>query len=390
MKIRFVLHHVYGAGGGVLRVVLNLIEDLKTRHDAELVSVLRRYDEATRPLPEGVPVTTLVDMRGEDTDGGSTVRLREGDLAEPSQLIVASEPRYKEYSRFSDDKLSAYISSVDDGVLVGMQPGIIAAIAQLGRPSVVRIGQEHRPFTSRAKDLRQELLPYYAKLDMFLTLTQRDMNRYVPRFPPGTRVGFIPNGIPEYVGKPSDHTNKVVVAAGRLKRGKGFDRLVTAWKKVAQAHPDWELRIFGEGKLRPQLEQQIQDLGVSGSARLMGFSTSLAAEMAEGSLFVLSSRIEGYPMVLVEAMASGLPVVSFDCPTGPREIIAPDQDGFLVQRNDIDGLADGMNRMIEIGEEGRRKMGDAALEKARAQTQPVISARWEQIFQELLAAKSTR
>ena len=91
---------------------------------------------------------------------------------------------------------------------------------------MVRIGQEHRPFTSRSRDLRLELLPFYARLDMFLTLTERDMNRCLRMLPPSTRVGFMPNGIPEYDGTTSDQTSRVVVAAGRLKRGKGFDQLI--------------------------------------------------------------------------------------------------------------------------------------------------------------------
>ncbi len=98
--------------------------------------------------------------------------------------MVTIEPRYKEHSRFSDDRLSQYISSVDDGVLIGMQPGITGAIALLGHPSVVRIGQEHRPFISRRRDLRSELLPYYAKLDMFLTLTERDRIATCPSLHP--------------------------------------------------------------------------------------------------------------------------------------------------------------------------------------------------------------
>jgi glycosyltransferase involved in cell wall biosynthesis len=386
LKIRFLMHDLFGPGGGVLKVVLGLAGDLAQRHDVELVSAVRFREEATHRLPEGVRVRTLADLRPRVQPRGPAGALRRWARQQPSRVVPRDDPRFSQHNRYTDLRLARYLWSVRGGVLIGMQPVMNVAIARLARPSTVRIAQEHRPFVSRNAGLREAAVQYYPRLDMFLTLTERDAQRYRTELGDGVPVRAIPNGTPVYTGTPSDHSSKVVVAAGRLERSKGYDRLIEAWAGVARRHPDWELRIFGEGRDRDALQEQIDKLGLAGSARLMGYSAHLAEDMAAASLFVLSSRAEGYPMVLLEAMSCGLPVVSFDCPTGPREIITPDSDGLLVPNGDVEGLADAVSRLIGLGE-GRREMGRAALQTAWQRDQAAITARWEELCSELLAAK---
>lgn len=386
MQIRFLLHDVHGAGGGVLKVALNLAGELGRRHDVELVSVLRRVDEPMHTMPSGVAVRTLLDERARAPDPDPAGLLPETATKPPSRLILPEDPWYEQHSLDSDTQLLRYLRSVRGGVLIGMQPGLSVAIARFAPAEVLRVAQEHRPFSSRPKSLREASLRYYPRLDVFLTLTRRDARRYRRELGEDVSVGVMPNGAPAVRGPTSDLDSLVVVAAGRLERSKGFDRLLDAWAIVARRHPDWELRIFGEGGQRADLEEQIATLDLAGSARLMGYTTRLSEEMAAASLFVLSSRVEGYPMVMLEAMACGLPVVSFDCRTGPREIIRPGRDGFLVPDGDVEGLAAAINRTIEMGD-GRRALGAAALRAARRRTQSAVAARWEQLLERRLAAK---
>ncbi len=386
MKISFLLHTVYGPGGGVQTVVRNLAADLAERHEVEVVSVVRFRDEPVHALPDNVTVRSLVDTRTDRLPAGERAALEQA-LSEPSTLMPANEPHYRTFSRATDRALTEFIGSVTEGALIGMQPGLNLAVARLARPEVVRVGQDHRPFQVRRGELREAMLADLPRLDAFLVLTENDARRYRKVLAEDLRIEVMPNATPSYSGTPSTLDQKVVTAAGHLRRKKGFDRLIRAWSMVAERHPDWELRIYGSGPLRERLEHMIETRGLQGKVRLMGYSTRLREEMAQSSLFVLSSRVEGYGMVLVEAMSCGVPVVSFDAPSGPASIIHHGVDGYLVPNNDIPALAQQINKVIEMSGRKRRKLAEGGLRNAAGRTQATISARWEQLLTELHEAK---
>jgi glycosyltransferase involved in cell wall biosynthesis len=199
----------------------------------------------------------------------------------------------------------------------------------------------------------------------------------------------MPNGVPELGGRRAELANKTVVAAGRIGPQKGFDRLLPAWAKVAPEHPDWELKIWGGGKGIGKLRRQAEELGIADSAHLMGFTNHLHEELADSALYVMSSRKEGFPMVLLEAMSAGLPVVSFDCPTGPRDIIREGVDGFVVPDGDGEALAQAMSRLMDDAEM-RKAFGAAAVEGAARYDLGTIAHRWEELLAEAEAAKTGR
>jgi glycosyltransferase involved in cell wall biosynthesis len=366
VKIRFLMHDVYGQGGGVLTVVRHLSAELAKRHEVEIVSVLRSQEEPVHAFPAGVTVTPL-------TEVGKKRR----NARRPSKVIPESEPRYARFSVYSDNMLKRYLKAVDDGVLIGMQPGVNVAIAKLANDSVLKLGQDHVPFRLRSPELREAMRVTLPRLDTFLTLTETDARQYRKLFGRSLRVGVIPNAAPAYDGPLSDHTQKVVTAAGRLERLKGFDRLLEAWALVHSKHPDWQLRIYGSGSQQQDLEEQIRSLDLEGSATLMGYSNQLPAELAKSSVFAMSSRFEAYGMVMVEAMAAGVPAVAFDCPTGPRDIIDDGVNGFLVPNRDVEGFAEALVTMIEMGDR-RRELGRGARRTAESLSQEAIAQRWEE------------
>jgi glycosyltransferase involved in cell wall biosynthesis len=138
----------------------------------------------------------------------------------------------------------------------------------------------------------------------------------------------------------------VIVGAGRFTRQKDFDTLIRAFARLRQQRP-CRLLILGEGKLRPTLEALVTELGLEDDVALPGFATNPYAVMARAQLFVLSSRWEGSPNVLTEAMALGVPVVSTDCPSGPQELLQHGQYGKLVAMGDVEGLAQAMAETLD-------------------------------------------
>jgi glycosyltransferase involved in cell wall biosynthesis len=179
---------------------------------------------------------------------------------------------------------------------------------------------------------------------------------------------------------------KVLVAAGRLSPQKGFDMLLDAFHAVSARHPDWQLWIFGDGQWRDVLTKQIERMGLRGRAHLKGSTGQLDRQLGAASIFVLSSRFEGLPMVLLEAMALGLPAVAFDCPTGPAEIIVHGTSGLVVPPQDIPALAAGICELIENSTK-RKAMGAAALKRSERYSIAAVSQRWEQLFTELTLAR---
>jgi glycosyltransferase involved in cell wall biosynthesis len=171
----------------------------------------------------------------------------------------------------------------------------------------------------------------------------------------------------------------VVLAAGRLTPQKGFDRLVEAFATVARDHPGWTLHICGRGPRQDALQRQIVERDLVHRVILMGSIADLEEQMNRASIFVLSSRFEGLPMVMLEAMRKGLPVVSFDCPTGPGEVIAHNEDGLLVPEGDVDRLAAAMSELIE--DEGkRRRLGAAAAVKGAGYSLIAVGPRWDDLI----------
>lgn len=220
------------------------------------------------------------------------------------------------------------------------------------------------------------------KLSKFVVLTHEDAEFW----PELDNVTVIPNPSSFFPEEQSYCTAKQVIAVGRYVGQKGFDRLIAAWRKVAEKHPDWKLKIYGDGWMREQLQQQIEESGLMNSCFLESTVSDIAQKMKESSIFVLSSRFEGLPMVLIEAMACGLPVVAFACHCGPRDVISDGVDGWLVEDGDIHGLAEKINILIE-NDELRQKMGKMACLKAENYSIERIGKLWIELFESLIQSQ---
>ena len=193
-----------------------------------------------------------------------------------------------------------------------------------------------------------------------------------------------PSPIPLNMDLKINLSNKRIISIGNLITVKGYDLLISAWALIAPRYPEWSLDIFGKGELHDDLQNQVDCLMLTNSIRLVGTTKDIKSELEKSSFYVMSSRSEALPMVLIESITCGLPIVAFDCETGPREIIQDNDCGILVENGNVEKLAFNIERMI-LDTELRKEMSIRALEKSKKYELTHIMEKWEKIFQDLVS-----
>ncbi len=374
-RVHLLLMHAYGMGG-TIRTTLNLAEHLVRTRPVEIVSLIRRRDEPFFDLPDGVEVASLDDQR---TAGRLDGLLR----GLPSVLVHPDDHVYALCSLHSDLMLARRLWRMRSGVLVTTRPGFNLLAARLRPPGVITLAQEHMNITAHPPAMTRAIRRHYPRLDALAVLTVDDERDYGELLAGArTRVARIPNALPPLGGGVSDQSSRIVAAAGRLNPQKGFDLLIGAFAKVVEQAPGWQLRIHGGGPDKAKLRRLVFDLDLYEHVLLPGPTQRLGEELALASLFALSSRFEGFGMVIVEGMSKGLPVVSFDCPRGPAEIIEHGRDGLLVPAEDADALAAALLELIG-DRERRMRMGREALQTAKRYAPETIGRQWEALLASL-------
>ncbi len=216
------------------------------------------------------------------------------------------------------------------------------------------------------------------QLDRFVVLTEEDHHKW----PELNNVVVIPDPLTFSSITYSQLTEKRVIAVGRYVYQKGFDLLLKSWALVEKSTSDWILTIVGQGERSPY-DSLIDELSIDRTrCKLLGPTDRIQEEYMSSSFLVMSSRFEGFGMVLVEAMANGLPVISFDCPCGPKDIIQNHIDGLLVEKGNIERLAEAIIWMIQHPEE-RQKMANRAAENVQRFKIEQIAEQWKLLFEAL-------
>lgn len=201
------------------------------------------------------------------------------------------------------------------------------------------------------------------------------------------RVVVIPNPVAASPFEPERTSPPRLVAVGRLTEQKGFDLAIEAFARVATRHPNWRLDMWGEGPWYSALQDRINELGLQNRVMLRGLSRSPGSWIADASAFILPSRYEGFPNVLAEAMAAGLPVAATNCDFGPAELITPEETGLLVAPDDVDALAQGIDRLLSDAAL-RTKLGRAASLSVKRFEPARVFALWDHLLLDVLRTKS--
>lgn len=375
MRIRYLVFNAWGGGGTISTTLTNASTLARRGHDVEVVSVIRRHDDVRFPH-EGVKLTALIDLR----EPLKKQRRRLHKL--PSREVPADENRYDRFSELTDVVLRRHLGGLEDGAVIATRPGLNLAVARHVPESVIRIGQEHL-FLDIHKDKPEQLAAMrkdYPRLDQFVCLTSDDAKDYAAAF--DVRTTAIPNAL-RTPGEPATpqtlRDSRTIIAAGRLSGQKGFERLVEA---MALIGPDsgWRARIYGTGAQEQMLRELIERTGAP--VDLMGFTTDLDSELRGAGIFAMTSRFEGFPMVLLEGMGAGLPVVTFAFRTGCRDLVADAETGLIVPQDDVPAFAAGL-RALMADADRRVAMGAAGRAVIDDYTPDAIADRWEALFGEV-------
>lgn len=222
------------------------------------------------------------------------------------------------------------------------------------------------------------LLGKLKRLDQLVVLTEKDKEAWVEL----NNVSVIPNPLSFKPISTSLQTEKRVIAVGRYCHEKGYDLLLRAWTKVQNTCPEWQLVIFGDGD-RTEYEKMLASLNIDDRrCVLKGRTSDIQSEYIKSSLAVCSSRFEGFGLSIVEAMSCGLPVVSFDCPWGPRSIISNNEDGILVEKDNPLSLADSLIMLMQDNER-RNVMSENAIKNVQRFDIEQIAHKWKSLFEEV-------
>lgn len=235
-----------------------------------------------------------------------------------------------------------------------------------------------------ARFMRKKMSKDVSRLDALVLLTQQDAVNWEE----ARRTCVIPNALPFTSERTSNLTNKRVIMVGRYNDAKGYDLLIPAWSLVHRKHPDWSLDVFGSGELHDQVVLWIQENNLENSIILHDPTDKIQDEYLNSSICVLSSRYEGFSLVILESMSCGVPVVSFDSPYGPRTIIKNGEDGLLVEYLNIEALADGICKLIE-DEDLRYRFGSNAIKNIKRFSKEIVMKQWDDLFITLLGRNKT-
>ena len=294
--------------------------------------------------------------------------------------------------------LQRYLNEIKPDVVNavgGCEKGVVPLLKVYPKPVLIRELhlERHYRFRKQIKNIKEWLYAWggdqydyhwvMKKYDHIVLLTNEDRQRYWQGW---KNVSVIPNPITSQFDRKSNCDVKKAIAVGRLTHQKNFSALIRIWRTVAVHHPDWQLEIWGEGELQRAIQQQIEEAGLEDGIFLRGYTSEALRKMSQASMYLLSSYYEGLPLVMIEAMSVGLPVVSFMCPTGPQDILDDGRTGYLVPVGEENLFAEKVCRLIE-DESLRKTMGEAALEESGKYRVDTIIPLWMNLFQELLDKK---
>lgn len=376
MKIIYCTHSTYNPGG-MERVLLNKVTYFSRLKgwDVSIVTTDQHHRPPFYPFPENVRMTDLDINYSDDNDKG-TLKKISGYLR-----------KRKEHKR----KLTELLKREKADIVVSLYPSESSFIPKI-KDGSKKVLELHFCKFFRLQYGRKGLMGLIdrwrtrqderivRRFDKFVVLTYEDCSYWGNL----SNIAVIPNAAKNMSGYFSDVMNHRIIAVGRLDYQKGFDRLIRAWEIVQRNSyfADWRLDIFGQGEWQEMLQKMIDERHLQDTMRINRPTNTIGSEYAKSSLIVMTSNYEGFGMVLVEAMACGVPAIAFDCKCGPKDIIKDGENGLLVSNGDIQALADAMMNVM-VDEEYRKRLSKNALNVVSTYSEETVMNKWISLFNSL-------
>ncbi len=397
-RIYFLSFTADGADG-ICRTVSTVANELVKRHDVEIISLYKRRRNLAYPVDERVRVVDLYDARPIGPRGRPySGRVRAKDHPERSRIAAWLDNRPSRSAPRADDPSVSLLTdlliwrklrTLQPGVLVSTRPSLHAAAAKYAPRHLAVVGWEHMHLEAREMlpRMMRRLLLTAPQLDGLVTLTKGDRQSWADRLGDTDVVlEAIPNAVPWEVTDASPLDQKVIVSGGRLVERKGFPRLIQAYSPVARKHPDWQLHIYGRGEQEEEIAAEIRRQGVEQQVIMKGQSDEFDKVLSEATIFANGALYEGFGMVMTEALSKGVPLVAFDVPIGPKEIVEDGINGRLIPDGDMSGFSNALLELIE-DEDLRRRLGANAQETARKYEIDAIGKNWDDVIDRVVARR---
>lgn len=364
MKLLYITNGINGAGG--LERVLSIKASYLAEHYAYDVTILSLNNGHQDPFYTFSDKIKMLSI----SVGGTPIQYIKAYKKGIQELVSTIRPDV--------------ISVCDDGLKGFFVPKIIDSktpiVYERHVSKEIEMNDSYSFLKKKAIQIKWKMMEHLASgFSKFVVLT----NGNTAEWQLVTNRMVIPNPLSFYPEESSTLQNKKVIAVGKQGFQKGYDRLLVAWQIVNRSHPDWQLDIYGTIAPEYKLEELANALGISESVSFYPPEKDIQSKYMKASLYVMSSRFEGFGMVLIEAMACGVPCVSFDCNYGPADIIAHNVDGLLVPNGDSTALADGITALLSQ-EQVRMAMGIKAKSNVKRFLPEVVVKEWDTLFKQLV------
>lgn len=380
MKIIYCIHGTFNSGG-MERILANKAIFLSRHgHQVVILTTEQKGREPFLPLPKEVRAIDL-GINYSETSGHNVfarqimLRDKRRKHKELLQKVLMDERADIVVSMYSTEM--PFLPYINDGSRKILE----IHFAKSFHTDMMRSRHGNNLFFKAVAKYRSKRDNRHIKAyDRFVVLTDEDRKDWGDSF---QNIISVPNFIGNYPDKQADYSSKRVICVGRHNYQKGMDFLIETWSRTAPMHPDWKLAIVGGGEDMEKNRALAEKLGVSASIDFIPPTKHIAEEYLKSSIYVMSSRYEGLPMVLIEAMSCGLPCVSFACKCGPKDIISDGKNGLLIDRvGDTEALSMALSALMS-DEALRQTMGKEAQNRAKDFSEEKIMSRWMTLFDDL-------